>query len=72
VGSSLLRLVEAVARATDEAIPDDHHLWFVCLATDLDITKPEESFTVTMNSIHRDRSELHERPEWNNNDYRMF
>ncbi|CAM0140861.1 unnamed protein product [Umbelopsis sp. WA50703] len=40
--------------------------------TDLDITKPEESFTVTMNSIHRDRSELHERPEWNNNDYRMF
>lgn len=40
--------------------------------TDMDITKPEESFTVTMNSIHHDRSELHARPEWNNNEYRMF
>ncbi|KAH8552747.1 hypothetical protein BGW37DRAFT_423880 [Umbelopsis sp. PMI_123] len=37
-----------------------------------DITKPEESFTVTMNSINHDRHELHDRPEWNNNDYRMF
>ncbi|CAO3672253.1 unnamed protein product [Umbelopsis ramanniana] len=37
-----------------------------------DISKPEESFTVNMNSVNHDRHELHHRPEWNNNDYRMF
>ncbi|KAI8582568.1 hypothetical protein K450DRAFT_292817 [Umbelopsis ramanniana AG] len=37
-----------------------------------EVSKPEESFTVSMNSIHHDRHELHHRPEWNNNDYRMF
>ena len=40
-------------------------------AQSIDITKPEESFTVTMTSI-TNRQELHNRPEWNNNDYRMF
>jgi len=37
-----------------------------------EISKPEESFTVNMNSVNHDRHELHHRPEWNNNDYRMF
>jgi hypothetical protein len=34
------------------------------------VTKPEESFTVTMTSMNR--QELNDRPEWKNNDYRMF
>lgn len=37
-----------------------------------EVSKPEESFTVNMNSVQHDRHELHHRPEWNNNDYRMF